>query len=498
MTKLFYGPDYNMETTAEKILYNAIYADGHFEKIKLGELVNKGGAAGKIYLNASNPNMVAKIFHNRSKSSTNRQKLEAMLLNRPLFPSAVKDGVNYVQIAWPEAMLEDEDGFCVGYLMPLIKMSQAVSLDHLMQKAIRKKLQLSESNAYRIFAAYNLASMVTALHKCGHYIVDMKPSNVSVYKDNMMVAMVDCDGFSIKGERARYPAEFVSEEYIYPEGMEQACDEMGEEQDKFALAVIIFKLLNNGVHPFSGIPRKTDGEMLTIQNRIEQYHYAYGLWPDTYQAPHPYSIHEYFDKKTLELFERAFTKGNDRPSAYEWQEHLWKLMHNLKNCKKDQNHVYFTSKGCGLCMIEEKFYHDMRDIKKQKETPEMVRGLEVESLKLENLQKNKEERLALDNKMQLISYGALALYMLIFALLYKILLPMSDGIIEMGLGIQAIVVTFIMLGINHLFKKYYNLLPLLKNRMLTQMLQVYALICIIIALVSINDIPKNLLDLAGN
>lgn len=486
-----------MEASSD-IEYNAIYGDGHFEKIRLGELINKGGAAGKIYLNADNPNQAAKIFHNRNKSSTNRQKLESMLLNAPHFPSAVKDGVNYVQIAWPEALLEDESGFCVGYLMPFIKMSEAVSLDHLMQKAIRKKLHLPENYAYRIFAAYNLASMVTALHKCGHYIVDMKPSNVSVYKNNMMVAMVDCDGFSIKGERNRYPAEFVSEEYIYPEGMEQSCDEMGEEQDKFALAVIIFKLLNNGIHPFSGVPRKNDSEMLTIQNRIEQYHYAYGLWPDTYQAPHPYSMHEYFDKKTLEMFERAFAKGNERPSAYEWQEHLWKLMHSLKTCKKDPNHVYFTSKGCGLCMVEEKFYHDLSDIKKQKETPEMVRGMEVESLKAENIEKDKLEKLAFNNKMQIISGVFLAFYMLFFAFLYKILLPISEAVLSIGLGLQAIIVTLIMLGLNHIFKKYYDVLPVLKSRGMQQMLQVYALICIIIALVSINDIPKNLFDLALN
>lgn len=491
------GEIINMETTQE-ITYNAIYTDGHFEKIRLGELINKGGAAGKIYLNASNPNMVAKIFHNKSKSSTNRQKLEAMLHNRPHFPSAVKDGINYVQIAWPEALLEDESGFCVGYLMPFIKMSESVSLDHLMQKAIRKKLNLSENYAYRIFAAYNLASMVTALHKCGHYIVDMKPSNVSVYKGNMMVAMVDCDGFSIQGERGRYPAEFVSEEYIYPEGMEQSCVEMGEGQDKFALAVIIFRLLNGGIHPFSGVPRKNDAEMLTIQNRIEDYHYAYGLWPDAYQAPHPYSIHEYFDKKTLELFERAFTKGGERPTAYEWQEHLWKLMHNLKTCKKNPDHVYFTSKGCGLCMAEDKFFHDMNDIKKQKETPETVRGLEISTLNVENLKKNKKEKLAFDNKMQLVSIIAVVIYMLLFTFLYKLMLPFAADIKELGLGLQGIIVTLIMLGINHLFHKYYELLPILKNRAVTQMLQVYALICIIIAMVSINDIPRNLLTLAGN
>lgn len=68
--------------------------------------------------------------------------------------------------------------------------------------------------------------------------------------------MFDCDGFSIQGEQARFPAEFVSEEYIYPEGMAQSCEDMGEEQDKFALAVIIFKLLNNGIHPFPAWRKK--------------------------------------------------------------------------------------------------------------------------------------------------------------------------------------------------------------------------------------------------
>lgn len=480
----------------EALSFNAIYADRSFGKVTLGALINKGGASGKIYLVQNKPEYVAKIFHNRAKSKTNRQKLESMLLNRPNFAPVVNEGVQFTQIAWPEAVLEDEKGFCVGYLMPLIKMNEAVSLDHLMQKAIRKKLGLPEKYAYRIFAAYNVASMVTSLHKCGHYIVDLKPSNVSVYKENMLVAMVDCDGFSIQGEKSRYPAEFVSEEYIYPEGMDKSCEEMGEEQDKFALAVIIFKLLNNGIHPFSGVPRKNDSEMLTIQNRIEQYHYAYGLWPDSYQAPHPYSIHEYFDKGTLELFERAFTKGGERPSAYEWQEHLWKLMHSLKQCKKNHNHVYFTSKGCGLCISEEKFFADMHDLKKQKQTPEKLRGIEVSELSMESVQKNKEEKQALDTKMLKIAWAVTAGYMLFFTFLYKILQFFAEPILEVGLGIQAIITTFVMMAINRLFHKYDRILPLFKNRSVTDMLQVYALICIIIALVSINDIPKNLLDLA--
>ncbi len=477
---------------SEPVSYTALYADGHFDRVHLTELVNKGGAAGKIYRVEEHPKLVAKIFHNKNKSAVNRKKLEAMLLNRPNFPPAIKDGVEYVQIAWPEAILDDENGFCVGYLMPLIDMSKAVSLDHLMQKAIRKKLNLPEKYSYRLFAAYNVSSMVAALHSCGHYIVDLKPSNVSVYKDSMMVAMVDCDGFSIKGERNnRYPAEFVSEEYIYPEGMEQSCDEMGEEQDKFALAVMIFKLLNNGIHPFSGVPRKNDGVMLTIQNRIEQYRYAYGLWPDTYQAPHPYSIHEYFDKTTLELFERAFTKGANRPSAQEWQNHLHNLLHNLKICKKNPDHAYFTAKGCGLCAAEERFKGNMSSIKKQKETPQMLRGMEISSISVENLQKNKAEKISEDAKIKRISFALLGLYLIFFGSFYLLLDIIKDFVIRLGLGLQAIFITLTMYFINYFLNKYKTKFPIFQNRSIVLMLQVYAFICILIALVFINEIPTD-------
>ena len=127
-----------------ELIFNAIYADGHFEKVCLGKLINKGGAAGKIYEVENQPKNVAKVFYNLTKSNTNRKKLEAMLLNSPNFPPTIKDGVEYVQIAWPIAILEDDNGFCVGYIMPLINMDKAVSLDHLMQKSIRQKLNLPE------------------------------------------------------------------------------------------------------------------------------------------------------------------------------------------------------------------------------------------------------------------------------------------------------------------------------------------------------------------
>lgn len=475
--------------------FNAVYSDGSYDKITLGKMINKGGASGKIYLIENKPQHVAKIFHDTKKSATNRQKLQAMLLNKPDFISTQVNGTDFIQIAWPEALLDDERGFCVGYIMPLIDMDKAVSLDHLMQKAIRKKLGLSENYAYRVFAAYNVALMINTLHKCGHYVIDLKPSNIYVYKENMLVAIVDCDGLSIKGENTRYPAEFVSEEYIYPEGMALSCAEMGEQQDLFALAVIIFRLLNNGIHPFSGTPRQKTN-MLTIQERIAQYHYAYGLWPDEYQYPHPYSIHQYFNKETLELFERAFCKDCQRPTAFEWQEHLWKIMHSLRKCHNDPNHAYFTAKGCGLCMIENKFSRNIDELKKQKQEPETLRGIKVTQMETAKVQEQKELQRQQTTKMRWLFGISTIVYLIFFALSYKMLQPLHDFLNMIGLGAQFLILMVILIGLNYLFKYCaQNKFPLLQNKIISNALQTYSLVWLLIAIVLANDLPLDLFQL---
>ena len=52
--------------------YLALYPDGKHEEITLGSLLNKGGAAGKIFEVNGQPKVVAKIFHEREKSESNR------------------------------------------------------------------------------------------------------------------------------------------------------------------------------------------------------------------------------------------------------------------------------------------------------------------------------------------------------------------------------------------------------------------------------------------
>ena len=474
------------EVTANE--FNAIFQDRHFEKITLGKLINKGGAAGKVYEIVGKPSKVAKIFHERQKSNTNRLKLEAMVVNNPKIPSVVSNGVEYVQIAWPEALLEDNEGYCVGYMMPFINTSEAVSLDHLMQSAVRAKLGLSDKYEYRVMAAYNVALMVASLHRYGHYIIDLKPANVFIYKKTMTVAVFDCDGFSIQGEQTRFPAEFVSEEYIYPEGMNQTCEEMGEEQDKFALAVIIFKLLNNGIHPFSGVVKKNSDSTLSIQERIEGYHYAYGMWGDSYQNPHPYSIHTFLPQSTLKLFDRAFVKGQKRPSAVEWQAELDYLLKNIKHCKKNPNHVYFTNKGCGLCVAEEKLKANLNTIKEKSAEPPKIRGFEINKLSKESLKEDKLQQQQNEKRSMRITCFSVMFYSLLMTFFPRICLYYKPELKEIGLSLQLIVYILFFNLLHSLVRKYRKFLVRKIGGATINALITYTYCCVFIAILVSNSI----------
>jgi hypothetical protein len=162
------------------------------------------------------------------------------------------------------------------------------------------------------------------------------------------MAILDTDGFSINGAR-RLPARQFSDEYIAPEAQDKKPEQLGLEQDLFALTVIIFRLLNNGIHPYQGVD--AGNHPTNLQERINAGLYAYGCAPHASVEPAPASIHHYFENDTRYLFDDAFQATTARPTAEEWRSHLHGLITNkvLAKCAiNPKEHAHFT-RGCGLC-----------------------------------------------------------------------------------------------------------------------------------------------------
>jgi DNA-binding helix-hairpin-helix protein with protein kinase domain len=320
--------------------------------VRLGKLLGEG-AAGKVHALPGMPGVAAKIYHG-ADAGQHEAKIDAMLANPPDLPPAVHEGRACPQIAWPQAKLFDAAGRFAGFLMPEIDFARSTSLVNLLQKNSRRVEKLSDYYGYRVLVARNLAAVFAELHRAGHYMIDMKPANLRFYPAVSWMAVVDADGFSVaanpSGTRARIGADRVSDEFIAPESWKKEPHALGEPQDRFALAVIVFQLLNNGVHPFAGTAEP--GVASDLQTRILNGVYPHAQVPQPGLAPATASVHRMFRRSTRILFDRAFLGGGERPSAVEWRDHLDLLLGQLVPCAaKPGEHAHFGA-GCGFCSHE--------------------------------------------------------------------------------------------------------------------------------------------------
>jgi hypothetical protein len=317
--------------------------------IRLGNIIAQG-AVGTIHHVSGEPGIVAKLYKKPDNLNEYEEKIAAMLAAPPQLPAISYHGRTYVQIAWPTARIIDGVGFR-GFVMPEVDFRDSTELENILQKSVRQRKHLPEFYGTRVLLAANLSALTTQLHALGHYMVDMKPMNMRFYPQAWYMAILDTDGFSINGKR-RLPARQFSDEYIAPESQGKRPEQLGLHQDLFALAVIIFRLLNNGIHPYQGID--AGGYPTTLQERIFADLYAYGITGHHGVKPALSSVHEYLEDGTRTLFDRAFHASGTRPAAAEWRDHLNGLISDkvLVKCATDPtNHGHF-SKGCGFCALE--------------------------------------------------------------------------------------------------------------------------------------------------
>ena len=316
-----------------------------------------GGAAGNIHRLPDVRGQVLKLYKTKSLRNLYAAKLEAMLERRPKLLSSKSVNKHFPQLAWPVSIAEDKKRQFLGFSMPEIDFDNSVSLERMLQRRMREVSGLPTYYGYRFLAAHNVALSVAALHKIGHHIIDLKPINCRLHPGKMLISILDCDGFSINGGGGnRFHANQFTPEYIAPEASQNKPHELGEEQDLFALAVVIFRLLNNGLHPFQArLPKGVAGG--TIQEMINANYYAYASTNQSNFLPARQSIHESFPDELRNMFDQAFLCSS-RPKAAKWRDILREYADpsagKLIRCaKKPEEHAYFDeNKGCGWCVLD--------------------------------------------------------------------------------------------------------------------------------------------------
>jgi len=343
------------------------WPDGQTEKVRL-IATGKSGGAGEIFEIEKNPRYVAKIYHAATKPAQLEhyaKKIRWMVVNKPTLPEIPAEHATIVQLAWPVAQVLRGNQFA-GFLMEKIDFSQTLELDYLLTRRQAEQEGFAVDFGKLMTVAYNLASLINSLHSKKIAVVDLKPMNLKVYKSQLYVSILDCDGFCIYDASFSSDAPQVTPEYLAPEfhGVAVAHPET---QDWFALATIIFRLLNYGIHPFVGISDSRLKYPTELAGRIQQALYPYGKIAHQGVRAAPASVHEAFPENLRTLFDRAFGWGpGGRPSAYEWAEALGRYAQRnsgqMTPC--NEGHLQFLGKPCPTCLRQSILQRHMVESKK--------------------------------------------------------------------------------------------------------------------------------------
>jgi serine/threonine protein kinase len=340
-----------------KILINSIESEIPDSSLqKIGQ-----GGEGVIYLITLNGQKFAVKKYYKPNENLHK-KVKAMLDKAPDDSVQKINSQTFIQLAWPIGLCYDGSSFC-GFVMPYVDLNHTNTLDfYLDPRLFKEKFGTGNlSLTFKIEIARNLAGVVKLLHSKGHFFIDFKPQNVRVYDRYHLISLIDCDGFSIEGATGeRFPANGYSSEYIYPEALQKnkRPQELGIKQDLFALSVVIFQLLNYGIHPFSGIITAGDSAT-TTDDKVSQGYYPYGLNMHPRIKPLNYSAHNFLPNNLRMLFDKAFVaNSNYPPKVEEWIHEFEDVISNqkLQKCKKHQtkpDHIHFSGHECMACMREE-------------------------------------------------------------------------------------------------------------------------------------------------
>ncbi|KRH78346.1 protein kinase domain protein [Ferrovum sp. JA12] len=344
--------------------FKLVWPDGRTEKTKLIS-TGKSGGAGEIFEIDHYPHLVAKIYHEETKAEQLKhyaQKIHWMVRNRPQLPPLPEAVDHIVQLAWPIAEVYKGSGF-VGFAMEKIDFERTIELDYLLTRRQAQQAGLNVDFGKLMAVAYNLSSIINTLHNKKIAVVDLKPMNIKVYKNELLISILDCDGFCIYAEDFQSDAPQVTPEYLAPEFHEKVVTHP-HNQDAFALATIIFRLLNYGIHPFVGISDVKLKYPTELAARIQHRLYAYGTQPHAGVHPVPASVHDAFPDSLRTLFDRAFGwLPGGRPGAYEWAmitaQYANKSSGGMDMCVN--GHIKFAEKQCPTCMRENILGHHHRN-----------------------------------------------------------------------------------------------------------------------------------------
>lgn len=336
----------------------ATYLDDRNQRVTLDKAIKSGGE-GSVHSVVGLPDKVAKIYHLQKLKDDRElaEKLRVMVANPPADPMRP---YGHISIAWPESRLTSNGQFA-GYLMPRIRQPNEVIEFYSPATRSSQHPNVTWKTLHSI--ARNLAAALAAVHARKYVVGDLNESNIFV-NDVGLVTLIDTDSFQVHdlltgrlfrckvGKGAFTPAEL--------QGLDLKLVDRQPHHDLFGLGVLLFHLLMEGNHPFTGITQsRTSASGSTVFERnIGQGNFPYvpgGSFSPPPAAPEFNILHPQLQA----MFRRCFLDGHRtpsvRPTANEWHGIIQMAEASLMQCRANSKHWYARHlTECPWCLREKK------------------------------------------------------------------------------------------------------------------------------------------------
>jgi DNA-binding helix-hairpin-helix protein with protein kinase domain len=329
------------------------YTDSKGIPITLTTKLGEGGEG--VVFSTDRGGVVAKILHDHKlwEEPTRRAKIEWMIDHIPgeIHTAKTDTTPRITNISWPTSLVYRNGQFC-GYLMPKITRSSELSIIINPSNRARQNLSPNTLDLYRL--AHNVCTVYRVFHEKNYVVGDINTKNIMVTK-NMHIAVVDCDSIQVCDENTNevYPCKVGVPEYIPPElvGRKLADVVRTPNHDGFSIAVLVFQLLMQGHHPFSGIQMPNEPQA----DNVQFYNMQHGIFPYDPACQHrckpPQRAPDYeavIPAPIQALFRQAFLT-NVRPTAAEWTVALKSVMDSFVTCVNDSTHQHPQGSSCTFC-----------------------------------------------------------------------------------------------------------------------------------------------------
>ncbi len=344
--------------------------------LEIGPPLSRGGQ-GTIHVVLDAPERVLKRFHEAelARASDLEERLRAMVTHRP---AGWRETSGHAMLAWPSDVVLDGNRF-VGHVMPRLRLADVVELHVLSNPSDRLDPRASTPGWVRGFTwrhlvrtGANLALATDVLHRSDYVVGDFNERNILVRSDTR-VTLVDCDSMQVPNPRSGLPflcgvgrAEFTAPELL---DVDIATTPRRASSDLFALAVHIFQLVMEGVHPFDGVWHG-DGEKPRRHQLAQQGLFAYA--GDPLLRPRPTAMpFDLLPEEIRELFTRAFVLGaadpDVRPTGREWHDALGRCAADLRTCRSVERHLHPPHHAtCPWC-AQSRLVQSLRDEARRRE-----------------------------------------------------------------------------------------------------------------------------------